>query len=353
MRVLRCVVPFLLGCAGAPSGARSDAMSSLHGEVTVDLVPAPRDDAASLDATLGGDEASAEDGSDGAFTEAPTDAPIAPCAGRRGTAGANGVRTVSMGTVTRSFRVYAGRRYDPTRPAMLVLNFHGFTSNAAQQERYANMPALADARGFVVASPEGLDASWNAGRCCGLSMARGVDDVAFVRRVIDTVSEEFCIDPHRVFATGMSNGGFLSHRLACELSDRIAAIAPVAGVIGVPRCAPRRAVPVFQFHGTLDPLVPYQGGGLQGFDSVADTMRGWAERNGCAPSPMEFLRRGIVHCERWSGCREGAAVQLCTVDGGGHTWPGALPIPVFGLTTHEISASEMMLDFFERHPMRR
>jgi poly(3-hydroxybutyrate) depolymerase len=157
------------------------------------------------------------------------------------------VRTLAMGAVTRSYRVYAGRRYDPTRPAMLVINLHGFTSNALQQELYANMPALADARGFVVASPDGLDASWNAGQCCGLSMTRAVDDVGFIRSLIDAVSAEYCVDPSRVFATGLSNGGFLSHRLACELSDRIAAVAPVAGVVGVPTCTPARAVPVFQF----------------------------------------------------------------------------------------------------------
>jgi polyhydroxybutyrate depolymerase len=149
----------------------------------------------------------------------------------------------------------------------------------------------------------------------------------------------------------MSNGGFLSHRLACELSDRIAAIAPVAGVLGIPTCAPRRPVPVFHFHGTLDALVPYNGGGALNFNSVADTMRGWAQRDGCGPTPAEFLRRGIVRCDRWSGCRLGSEVQLCTVDGGGHTWPGAFPIPLFGVTAREVSASELMLDFFERHPM--
>jgi polyhydroxybutyrate depolymerase len=213
------------------------------------------------------------------------------------------------------------------------------------------MNALADTRGFVVAYPEGLGGSWNAGQCCGESARSNVDDVAFARAVIDRLSMEYCLDPRRVFSTGMSNGGFLSHRLACELSDRIAAIAPVAGVLGIPTCAPRRPVPVFHFHGTLDGLVPYNGGGLLNFNSVADTLRGWAQRDGCGAMPMEFLRRGIVHCDRWPGCRQGAEVQLCTVDGGGHTWPGAFPIPLFGVTAREVSASELMVEFFERHPM--
>ncbi|MFO0609349.1 MAG: PHB depolymerase family esterase [Polyangiales bacterium] len=345
MRTARWLTLLLAGCAGSSADAEPDAATAPR-DAPVDRAPVlPSPDVAPTADASADDVAPAPDAS--------PDVAMATCAGRRGAAGAGGVRSLAMGAVTRSYRVYAGRRYDPTRPAMLVINLHGFTSNALQQELYANMPALADARGFVVASPDGLDASWNAGQCCGLSMTRAVDDVGFVRALIDAVSAEYCVDPSRVFATGLSNGGFLSHRLACELSDRIAAVAPVAGVVGVPTCTPARAVPVFQFHGTLDTLVPYQGGGLTGFASVADTMRGWAARDGCGATSTEFLRRGLVHCDRWGGCRDGAEVQLCTVDGGGHTWPGAVPIPAFGLTATDVSASEMMLDFFERHPMPR
>lgn len=342
MRSPRCFWFLLLaGCAGGSAEGTADAARDAASERPDAPVVAPPDVIAPPDVMAPPTDVAAPD------------VPVPSCAGRRGTPGGGGARTLTVGSLARTYRVYAGRRYEPARPAMLVLNLHGFTSNGQQQEAYANMPALADARGFVVASPDGLDASWNAGICCGLSMTRAVDDVAFIRRLIDEVSAEFCVDPARVFATGMSNGAFLSHRLACELSDRVAAIAPVAGVLGLPTCTPPRAVPVFHFHGTLDGLVPYYGGGLQGFSSVADSMRGWAQRDGCGATGAEFLRRGLVHCDRWSGCRDGAEVQLCTVDGGGHTWPGGLPIPAFGLTTTDVSASEMMLDFFERHPMPR
>lgn len=282
----------------------------------------------------------------------PDDAPPSPTCRGRGGAPGDSVRTLTLGGATRTYRLHVGRAYAPTRPAGLVLSFHGYTSDAAQQELYTGMDALADARGWLVAYPQGTANSWNGGQCCGEATRTGVDDVAFVRALIARVSAEFCVDDARVYATGMSNGGFLSHRLACELADRIAAIAPVAGVLGIPACSPSRAVPVLHFHGTLDALVPYNGGGVLAFTSVADTMRGWATRNGCSGAPAEFLRRGIVRCERWSGCRDDASVELCTVEGGGHTWPGAFPVAALGVTTRDVSASEMMLDFFARHPRR-
>src|SRR5690606_3308049 len=145
---------------------------------------------------------------------------------------------------------------------MLVLNFHGFTSADWQEALLTRMDREVDARGVIVAYPQGVATSWNAGACCGTAWADAVDDVGFVRALIEHLEAEYCIDARGVDATGMSNGGFLSHRLACELSDRIAAIAPVAGVLGVDpaSCAPSRPVPVWQFHGTEDPLVPYEGG---------------------------------------------------------------------------------------------
>jgi polyhydroxybutyrate depolymerase len=147
----------------------------------------------------------------------------------------------------------------------------------------------------------------------------------------------------------MSNGGVLAHRLACELSDRIAAIAPVAGVLGVPDCAPARPVSVLQFHGTLDTLVPFAGNAS--FPAVAPTLAAWAARNGCDEHGVEILRQGDSRCTSWPGCDDGAEVVLCVVDGGGHTWPGGQPLPALGHTTSAISATDLAWSFFERHPM--
>jgi polyhydroxybutyrate depolymerase len=187
-----------------------------------------------------------------------------------------------------------------------------------------------------------------------------VDDVAFVRDLLDEIEARYCIDPKRVYATGMSNGGFLSHRLACEVSDRIAAVAPVAGVLGIPpeSCNPGRPVPVLHFHGTADPMVPYTGGtplipqlgvGIV-FRSVANTMSHWRSKNACSGFEKTFYANGDATCVEWPDCAMGAQTALCTIDGGGHTWPGGVPIPA-GKTSTDIDATATMLEFFAAHPL--
>jgi polyhydroxybutyrate depolymerase len=289
-----------------------------------------------------------------ARVEAEVDAapPAARCTGL-GTPEADRTLTLTHDGRERTYHVYLPPSYDPTEPTALVFNFHGYTSNATQQQLLSGAHDVADAAGFIVVHPEGVGAqpSWNAGGvCCGTAAAETVDDVGFVGAMLDALSAELCVDPARVYATGMSNGGFLSHRLACELSDRIAAIAPVAGVIAVTDCDPGRAVPVLQFHGTADTIVPYNGDPSNGFPSVADTMAGWADRNGCAGEPTETFREGVTRCDTWNGCEAGAEIVLCTSTGAGHTWPGGFPVPSLGHTTNDISATEAAWEFFTRHP---
>jgi polyhydroxybutyrate depolymerase len=276
--------------------------------------------------------------------------------------GTKGTVTLSLqsGGRTRTSLLHVPQKYDPGTGVMLVLNFHGFTSAGWQQALLTRMSQHSDQRGFIVAYPEGVAASWNAGACCGTAWTDSVDDVQFVRALLDEIAAKYCIDPNRIYATGMSNGGFLSHRLGCELSDRIAAIAPVAGVLGVPRqsCNPARPVPVLHFHGTADPMVPYGGGtplvpqlgvGIV-FLSVAETMDHWRSRNGCSVFEQTFYEKGDAHCVEWPSCAKSAQTALCTIDGGGHTWPGGIPIPA-GKTSADIDATASMLDFFEAHPL--
>jgi polyhydroxybutyrate depolymerase len=260
---------------------------------------------------------------------------------------------VKIGGRDRTVHVHVPKTYDPTKPIPVVLNFHGYSSNAPEQDALAGMSAKADASGFIAVHPEGIGItqSWNAGACCGEAMSSAEDDMAFVGKIIDQLAAKLCVDTHRVFATGMSNGGFLSHRLACEMSDRIAAVAPVAGVLGVPTCTPTRPMPVFHFHGTLDGLVPYNGNPTQGFPSVKQTMSGWATRNGCTTTSRETSKKGEVTCVTYDGCKAGAEVSLCTVNGGGHTWPGGFPVPSLGHTTTDINATDAMWDFFVKHPL--
>jgi polyhydroxybutyrate depolymerase len=277
------------------------------------------------------------------------------CAGKRGATGSTLV-TVSTSSGLRTAWVRVPGSYLPTQGAPVVLNFHGYGSDALQEELFTGMTEPAAARGMLVVYPYGVANSWNAGACCGTAWLDAVDDVAFVDALLDALEADWCVDPARVYATGMSNGGFFSHRLGCERADRIAAIAPVAGVLGVP-CAPSRPVPVLHIHGTDDPLVPWGGGtpllpwdvGPVNFVSVSDSMNAWRTADGCGPSSKVGFANGDASCEQWT-CEQGAHVELCTISGGGHTWPSGLPVPTLGKTSTSLDATAAILDFFEAHP---
>jgi polyhydroxybutyrate depolymerase len=282
-------------------------------------------------------------------TTPPADA---PCLGKEALSG-DLDWTLKVDGKDRTVHVHVPKGYVPAKAVPVVFNFHGYSSNAAEQNLLAGMDAKADSAGFVAVHPEGtgITQSWNAGACCGDAASSALDDVGFVSKVIDELESKLCVDAHRIFATGMSNGGFLSHRLACELSDRIAAVAPVAGVLGIPTCNPTRPMSVFQFHGTLDALVAYDGSPSMGFPSVKQTLSGWASRSGCSLTPRETSKKGEVTCVTYDNCKAGAEVNLCTVTNGGHTWPGGLPVPSLGHTTSDIVATDAMWDFFVKHPL--
>jgi polyhydroxybutyrate depolymerase len=161
-----------------------------------------------------------------------------------------------------------------------------------------------------------------------------------MRAIVADVAARACVDLSRVYATGLSNGGFLSHRLACEASDLVAAIAPVASVIGVPmdECTPGAAVPVMHVHGTSDFLVPYDGNFF--YPSVQATVEHWVTTNGCDDTPAVTLDASRTTCETWSGCRDGSEVVLCTIEGGGHEWPPE---------SSGLSTTDAIWDFLSRH----
>ncbi len=260
------------------------------------------------------------------------------------------VWTVQHDGRQREFKVHLPPNYDPQARTPVVINYHGRALNADAQINLSRMLEVSDAQGFIAVHPEGtgsLDRGWNAGLCCGDALRDEVDDVGFTRVMLDALESGLCVDSARVYATGISNGGFMSHKLACELSDRITAIAPVAGTIVTFECEPSRPVPVFQFHGDDDRIVPYDG--FAGIASVEVTTEGWLERNGCADTSEVFFDVDDVICEAWSDCSPGGEVRLCTVRGGGHTWPGGESLGLFGDLTETISASEMMWDFFSQH----
>ena len=280
---------------------------------------------------------------------ATLDAPAA-CVGRSPQP-LDAVWTLTVDGLPRTARVHVPASYDPARPTPLVLDLHGYSMSGLTQAELTRLPAKADAAGFVVVHPDGTGAplGWNAGACCGTAASTGVDDVGFVDALLAELDARLCVDPRRIYATGFSNGGFLAHRLACERADVFAAIAPVSGVIGVATCAPSRPVPVLHVHGTADTVVPFAGSPGLGFPSVDATITGWIARDQCAAPAVETFAQGDARCVSYRGCAGGAEVALCTITGGGHTWPSGGPFPG-GHQSTDLDATATIWDFFVAHP---
>lgn len=257
----------------------------------------------------------------------------------------SGTSRVSLqaGGRTRAYVLFVPDGLGPG-PHPLVVDFHGLTDSGDRHDNLSEMRAKGAAEGFVVAQPDGalLGNSWD--------ILSDSSDVAFVRALVADVGSRVPIDPDRVFATGFSAGGGLVNRLACEAADVFAAAGSVAGSYLAPgECSPARAVPYVAFHGDEDLVVPYDGG-LVVFPSVPRWAGAWAERNGCTDATGRRDVTDDVVLDEWTGCRDGATVQLYTVVGGGHDWPG--PGSSGGLlrTTESISATDVFWDFFAAHP---
>lgn len=286
--------------------------------------------------------------------------PATTCAGKVGAAG-DSTLNLTSGGLSRDSQLHVPASYDPARGAMLVLNYHGFSSNAAEQVLLTGMNAAADANDFIVAYPDGLGSGWNSGDCCSELQPPNVDDVQFTRDLLARIESQYCVDPKRVYATGFSNGGFMAHLLACELSGVFAAVAPVSGVLGVPptSCLPARPVPVLDLHGTADPVVPYDGGPALKllppivFRSVPTTVTFWRSANGCLGAPRVDFAQGDASCVRWGDCAAGADVELCTLTGDGHQWPGSsVVVPGLGSDSTSLDATSFIVRWFLAHPGR-
>jgi len=282
----------------------------------------------------------------------PSTAQTSGCGTAHGTG--SSVEKMRSGGIDRSYRLYVPRTYDQARPAPVVLNFHGFGSNAREQEGYSRISAQSEAAGFIAVTPDGTG---NPQRwyIYGRSEPGYVDDFAFVRELLDHLSAPLCLDQSRVYAMGISNGAGMSSLLGCELNDRIAAIAPVAGSpYSDVLCRGKRPMPVIAFHGSDDQLVPFEGGvgGRLGLavKGVRQNMKDWSGHNGCtAALNTERVAADILR-ESYSACKDGANVVLYVVEDGGHTWPGAaVDAALLGKTTHSIDATALAWQFFAEH----
>lgn len=251
-------------------------------------------------------------------------------------------------------------------PIPVVLDFHGIGSNGAQQAVFSGWAAKAEAEGFLAVQPTGISlpdddrASWELPQFD--SDLR--DDVAMVVDLLGLVSGSVCIDPNRVYATGMSNGAFFTSELVCDLSGTIAAAVSVAGVTHHDTCMPSRAVPYLAFHGTADTTVPFAGGGvstLEGADGpseffeqvMPDEFAEFAADFGCTESADTSVTPEVT-LTSWTGCTDNVEVGFYTIEGAGHTWPGSIissAIPSLGVTNLDIDATEIAWQFFQRHPL--
>lgn len=270
----------------------------------------------------------------------------------------------------RTALLYLPRSWQSQRPAALVYVLHGgggWAGFMADDDRYGWL-AQAERAGFILVFPSGYSkwpggrlATWHAGGCCGDARDRGVDDVAYMRALHQRITAQLPVDAGKVFATGMSNGGMMSYRLACEWSDVLAAVAPVAGTDATLRCQPARPVSVLHIHARDDTHVLFNGGAgpdafrdrskVMDFVSVPQTVARWVGRQHCEGTPRRTLSAPGAQCDAHAACDGGTTVSVCVTEAGGHSWPGtAAPVRRGkGQPSQALRATEVIWQFFEAH----
>jgi polyhydroxybutyrate depolymerase len=299
----------------------------------------------------GADGSTTGPGPDGASPDGTVTAPA--CSGKTGAAGDRTVMLTVDGKA-RTFDLHVPATYDATKGTPLVFLFHGYTMTPAQIAAATHFAATADARGLIVAFPAGIGQSFNAGDCCGQAVSDPDDDVAFTRAMITSIGGEYCVDAKRTYASGFSNGGFFSYYLACQLADQIAAVAAVSGGLRIDpsACKPKRPMALLHVHGTNDVVVPFTGGGLGNAQPVSASIDAFRTLNACAAGAGTVVyTKDDVSCTTWGGCTAGTDVELCTVTGGGHQWPGGDLLPYGANLSANLDTSKAIADFFAAHPM--
>jgi polyhydroxybutyrate depolymerase len=276
-------------------------------------------------------------------------------------------RTISSSGMERCYYLYIPKQYHPDLPAPLVFSFHGFLSNPASHSLITGWRKLADQHGFLLVVPQGTEfpQRWYASDLWG---REDTNDVQFYLDMLAELSSVTSIDEERVYVNGFSNGGGMTFDLGCNAADTFAAMGTVAAaVVTKDNCNPSRPMPAIAFHGTADPIVPYEGGAMGSpllkmaaqithappvFVGVEDWVAFWAEGNGCDPAAETIPPQGDASGVRYTGCDENAEVVFYTIDKGGHSWPGGFPIPGVGKTSRDIDATEELWEFYQAHTLQ-
>jgi polyhydroxybutyrate depolymerase len=262
--------------------------------------------------------------------------------------------TLVHDNLTRNYRLRLPKDFQKSEMLPLVFNFHGFTSNATQQELYSGMNAVADRERFAVCYPNGVGAAWNV----GWSFGSQADDVGFVEAMIEKFADEYGLDRNKIYACGMSNGGFFSYHLACKLTNKIAAIASVTGSMvpgSLENCQPSSTIPVMEIHGTADDVVAYNGTANVSLP-IDSVMAFWSSHNQCDGTVLKenipntnTTDQSTVEKYTFTDCENNHTVVLFKVLGGGHTWPGA--VLNVGVTNRDIISNEEIWNFFKKYSL--
>jgi polyhydroxybutyrate depolymerase len=285
------------------------------------------------------------------------------------------VHFIIFAGLERTYRLHVPPFYDKSKPMPLLIVLHGGGGTGERMEKLTQggFNKLSDRESFLVVYPDGIEKNWNDGRENVNYRAHrdNIDDVGFISSLIEHLADEYPMDKKRVYVTGISNGAMMSFRLACELAEKLAAVAPVAGAMPetLPsRCSPSRQIPVLMISNTDDRLVPWKGGdirfGRKTFGrvlSVPKTVKYWVNHNQCSSSPTvstgpdrDPVDGTRVRKESYNRCRESSEVVLFAVEGGGHTWPGGyqyLPEWIVGRTSKDIDANGVIWNFFKNHEL--
>jgi len=279
--------------------------------------------------------------------------------------------SLEYGGLQRTYLIHIPSSYNGTKAVPLVLVFHGGGGTGAGMATISGMSNTSDVYGFIVIYPDGYMKGWNDGRGITAASLANVDDVGFISQLIDTISSQYKIDPSRIYATGLSNGGFFTGRLACQLANKIAAFAIVAATMAPnmsATCNPGRPISVLMIQGDADPLVPINGGlvrgpfgGPRGYVlSLNDTVKRWLQIDGCTSQPTVFNIPDTagdgtsITQSTYTSCQNDVSVVVYVVHGGGHAWPGGqqyLPQSVIGQTSRNMNASQVIWMFFDANPM--